>query len=45
MYSEQLRGLAQKYGDVITVYPYDVNSSEEEKKQIKENVDNMNGNQ
>ena len=44
MYSKQLRGLAQKYGDVITVYPYDVNSSEEEKKQIKENVDNMNGN-
>ena len=44
MYSKQLRGLAQKYGDVITVYPYDINSSEEEKKQIKENVDNMNGN-
>ena len=44
MYSKQLRGLAQKYGDVITVYPYDVNSTDEEKKQIKENVDNMNGN-
>lgn len=44
MYSKQLRGLAQKYGDVITVYPYDINSTEEEKKQIKENVDNMNGN-
>ena len=44
MYSKQLRGLAQKYGDVITVYPYDINSTDEEKKQIKENVDNMNGN-
>lgn len=44
MYSKQLRGLAKQYGDVITVYPYDINSSEEEKKQIKENVENMSGN-
>lgn len=43
MYSKQLRGLAKQYGDIITVYPYDINSSEEEKKQIKENVENMSG--
>lgn len=43
MYSKQLRGLAKQYGDVITVYPYDINSSDDEKKQIKENVENMSG--
>ena len=43
MYSKQLRGLAKQYGDVITVYPYDINSSDDEKKQIKENIENMSG--
>lgn len=43
MYSNQLRGLAKQYGDVITVYPYDINSTEEEKKQLKENVDSLHG--
>lgn len=43
MYSKQLRGLAKQYGDVIIVYPYDANSTEEEKKEIKNNVENMNG--
>lgn len=43
MYSNQLRGLAKQYGDIITVYPYDINSTEEEKKQLKENVDSLHG--
>ena len=38
MYSNQLRGLAKKYGDVIIVYPYNENLDEEEAKSIGETI-------
>ena len=36
MYLRQLRGLAQKYGDVIVVYPYNENLDEKEARAIGE---------
>ena len=38
MYLRQLRGLAQKYGDVIVVYPYNENLDEKEARAIGETV-------
>lgn len=38
MYSRQLRGLAEKYGDTIIVFPYNENLDEKEVKAIGETV-------
>lgn len=38
MYLRQLRGLAQKYGDVIVIYPYNENLDEKEARAIGETV-------
>lgn len=38
MYLRQLRGLSQKYGDVIVVYPYNENLDEKEARAIGETV-------
>ena len=41
MYRRQLRGIAEKYGDLIVIYPYDPNMEEEDKKELKKEVDLM----
>ncbi len=43
MFSRQLRGLSEKYGDTIIVFPYDENLDEKEVKGIGETVLNAKG--
>lgn len=43
MYVKQLRGLASEYGDIIIVYPFDINMNEEEKEELRKNVENLHG--
>lgn len=43
MYIKQLRGLASEYGDIIIVYPFDINMNEEEKEELRKNVENLHG--
>ena len=43
MYSRQLRGLAEKYGDTIIVFPYDENLDEKEAAEIGKTVLNAKG--
>ena len=43
MFQRQLREISEKYGDLITLYPFDPNMEEEEKKNLKESVENMSG--
>lgn len=43
MYERQLRGLASEYGDIIIVYPFDINMNEEEKEELRKNVENLHG--
>ena len=43
MYIKQLRGLASEYGDIIIVYPFDVNMNEKEKEELRKNVENLHG--
>lgn len=39
LYSKQLRGLATKYGNVIPVYPYDINSTDEELEELAKSIE------
>lgn len=43
MYIKQLRGLASEYGDIIIVYPFDINMNEKEKEELRKNVENLHG--
>ena len=43
MYVKQLRGLASEYGEIIIVYPFDINMNEEEKEELRKNVENLHG--
>ncbi len=43
MFRRQLRGLSKRYGEVITIYAYDENSDEEDKKKLKEMVEEQHG--
>ena len=43
MYIKQLRGLASEYGDIIIIYPFDINMNEKEKEELRKNVENLHG--
>lgn len=40
-YQRQLRSISEKYGDVIVIYPYDVNMKEEEREELRKSVENI----
>lgn len=42
-YTKQLRRIAEKYGDIITVYPFDANMEEKEAKELGEKVASLQG--
>ncbi|MCD7979798.1 MAG: DUF935 domain-containing protein, partial [Fusobacterium sp.] len=42
-YTKQLRRIAQKYGDIITIYPFDANLSEKEAEELGKKVANLQG--
>lgn len=41
MYRKQLRGLAAEYGDIIIVYPYDVNMDKKAKEDLRQNIETL----
>lgn len=43
MFQRQLRTISEKYGDLIVIYPYDVNMEEEQKEELKKDVENIKG--
>lgn len=43
MFQRQLREIAEKYGDVIVIYPYDINMEEQEKEDLRKSVENLKG--
>lgn len=43
MFQRQLRTISEKYGDLIVIYPYDVNMDEEQKEGLKKDVENIKG--
>lgn len=42
-YTKQLRRIAEKYGDIITIYPFDANMEEKEAKELEEKVASLQG--
>lgn len=43
MFQRQLREIAEKYGDLIVIYPYDVNMEEKEREVLRKSVENIRG--
>lgn len=43
MFQRQLREIAEKYGDLIVIYPYDVNMEEKEREELRKSVENIKG--
>lgn len=43
MFQRQLRELSEKYGDIIVIYPYDINMEEKEKEELRKSVENLKG--
>lgn len=43
MFQRQLREIAEKYGDLIVIYPYDVNMEEKEREDLRKSVENIKG--
>ena len=41
LYQRQLTSISQKYGDIIVIYPYDVNMKEEEREELRKSVENI----
>lgn len=41
LYQRQLRNIAEKYGDVIVIYPYDINMNEKEREDLRKSVENV----
>lgn len=38
-YNNQLRGISKAYGDMIVIYPYDINATDEEKEKLSKNME------
>ena len=43
MFQRQLREIAEKYGDLIVIYPYDVNMEEKEREDLRKSVEGIRG--
>lgn len=43
MFQRQLREIAEQYGDIIVIYPYDINMEEEEKEELRKSVEDLKG--
>lgn len=43
MFQRQLREIAEKYGDLIVIYPYDVNMEEKEREELRKSIENIKG--
>ena len=41
LYQRQLTSISQKYGDIIVIYPYDVNMKKEEREELRKSVENI----
>lgn len=43
MFQRQLREIAEKYGDLIVIYPYDVNMEEKAREELRKSVEGIRG--
>ena len=41
-YTKQLRGISKAYGDIVVIYPFDIDSTEEEKEELKKRMETSN---